>query len=343
MINPFAWNEARSLHIGLNRVDDAVYRGALGDLQSPAADARAMREIADGMGFSSRLLIDEMATGENVLDALEATIERLTEGDVLLITYAGHMTSINGGVGDDADGWDEAWCLYDGILLDDTFHDLLADVPQGVDVLIVTDSCFAAGITDADGAGGGAPGGTPQTGAATGSLSSELAASATLGQFASTWALAGSVKTLIARTPNVRLGDLAIGDLVRRRLIPGGTPLRIGPRRSIGARVVSIAAAAETSLAFEAENHGLFTASLLLAIESLEGLPVSYGALMDAVIPRLPIQQPSIGVFGATGAAILDEAAFGAGAVRSARTSSRDPTFGVLTASDTPSTVRVRP
>ena len=141
------FNEGRSIHVGLDRVDDAVYQGWLERLGSSELDARAMRELASAMGFATRLLLSEDATRENVLAALESTIERLVDGDVLLLTYSGHMTSL-AGFGDDRDGWDEAWCLHDGILLDDQFHDLLADVPAGADVLVITDSCFASGIVD---------------------------------------------------------------------------------------------------------------------------------------------------------------------------------------------------
>lgn len=322
-----SWNEARSVHVGLNSVDAAVYENWLPVLTSAEADARAMRGLADSMGFASRLLVGAEATRENVVDCLAATIERLVAGDVLSITYAGHMTSMSG-VGDDPDGWDEAWCLYDGILLDDEFHDLLADVPEGVDVLVVTDSCFAGGVVDEEsvdlppgaaallGQGGvpvsrppPLPAGSPAIGA--GGLHPKLVP------------MIGLEEGARARAPQPRLGDLEIQRLVLSGHIPRGKARPASKRPSIAARVVALAAATEGTLAFEGSEHGFFTAALVDAVRSFEGRPTSYQDLMATVAALVPIQRPSMGVFGAASAEVAAAPAFGA---RSARPGAREET-----------------
>jgi hypothetical protein len=312
----FTWNEARSIHLGVNRVDDAVYRGALPALSGAEEDARQMRRLADSMGFSSRLFVSEDATRENVADCLESTIERLVDGDVLLVTYSGHMTSI-AGIGDDADGWDEAWCLRDGVLLDDEFHDLLSAVPSGADVIVVTDSCFAAGMVDGPSGGAvAAPGDGTRSGSdarAARLATSVVTATSPFGprSFVASDRVISSVggPSATARAPEARTGDLLIGQLVRAGAIPMGAS-RAVRRRPIGARVVALAAAAEGSLAFEGERMGFFTAALVAAVESAGDEPLSYPGLMDGVLRHLPGQRPSIGVFGAATGADAQSPAF---------------------------------
>lgn len=295
-LRPPSWSEGRAIHIGLDRVDDDVYRGWLPVLRSAEADARSMRDLSDAMGFASRLIVGEAATYENVRDSLEATIERLTDGDVLVVTFAGHMTSL-AGAGDDADGWDEAWCLRDGILLDDEFHDLLAEVPEGADVLVVTDSCFAAGFVDGDEVATGL-GGARRSGATNPEQRKTLEV------------YAGP--KLMARAPSTRLGDLEIGRLVREGAIPRGESLPPSQRRAISARVVALAAASEGTLAYDGELHGLFTGALLHAVEDVGGRELSYRELLAAVAERLPFQEPALGVFGPARADVLEATAFGA-------------------------------
>jgi hypothetical protein len=283
------------------------------------------------MGCSSRLIVGEDATREVVVAALESTIERLVDGDFLLVSYAGHMTTL-AGIGDDPDGWDEAWCLDDGILLDDELHDLLAEVPAGCDVLVVTDSCFAGGAVDGEtvaalqalpgplsgdrlpedpptlrsvlrraGAipapprpAAGRPEGVPVVGLPPGADQPV--------PFIDLFpvpdrALPDDIH-LIPRAPKARLGDLAIGELVRRGAIPRGESIPASRRRPIVASVVAVAGAAEGSLAFEGTDHGLLTAALLEVDDWLGDRTVSYETWLEILAGLLPFQRPALGVFG---------------------------------------------
>lgn len=333
--NP-AWNEARSIHLGVNRVDQSLYQGCLPDLVASEEDARQMRRLADAMGFSSRLFLSEDATRAEVVDCLESTIDRLADGDVLLVTYSGHMTSIPG-VGDDRDGWDEAWCLRDGILLDDEFHDLLSDIPEGVDVIVVTDSCFSAGLVD-----GGSPepdvrtderhdrppargGGRPEeqpVHAVTPAGPRKLVASKRVIEKA-------GHQRVVARAPDTRNGNDLLARLVRNGVIPMGTPRPASRRRPISARVIALAAASEGTLAYEGTEMGYFTAAIVSAVEAAGDAPLTFQDLMEGVMEHLPGQRPSVAVFG--GATIEDtrSGAFAKLSARPAPPNTARTTFGV--------------
>ena len=332
-----SWNEGRAVHIGLNVVDPTVYDDLLPRLQSAESDAESMRDLANSAGFSSRVLLGEDATYENVRACLAATIERLIPGDVFLLTYSGHMTSIPG-IGDDPDGWDEAWCLHDGILLDDEFHALLAEIPAGVDVIVITDSCFASGITDEgftaasarlseSGFQRGTVGSAP--GAPSDRVAGALAAS-TFGVAPSTLALAGVGGEVSVRAPRTRFGGPEVARLVREARIPRGAPRRVGARPSIAARVISLAAAGEGELAFEGSLHGFFTAALLDVVAESRDEPASYAELMAAISTRIPMQRPTIGVFGAALPADAATAAFVPQSVAPAGTGTKAGLFGIM-------------
>jgi hypothetical protein len=272
------------VHIGLNRVDDTAYRGLLPPLAACEQDARSMRDLAASMGYSSRLLVGDDASCAVVRDCLESTIERLTEGDALFLSFAGHMTSLRG-VGDDPDGWDEAWCLRDGVLLDDLLHELLADVPAGADVLVVTDSCFADGITDTDGEPAGRAGARV------------------------------SPTGVRPRAPSVRNGDRRLSELVRQGAIPVLTAPDGRPRRPILARGVSLAAATEGELAFEGEEHGYFTAALLEALRAAPAVvpreaSLTWGDILETTGARLHLQTPVLRTFGSAGPNLIALPAF---------------------------------
>ncbi len=337
--NAVAWNEGRSIHVGINRVDEAAYAGRLPRLRSSEADARSMREVADRMGFASRLLLGEEATREKVFDCLAATIERLVADDVLMISYAGHMTRLSG-LGCRPGGWDEAWCLYDGTILDDEFHELLARVPAGVDVVVVTDSCFAAGMVygqdaepraiallsasgrdESSGTDRPAPGPSYAAGDARPGVGREAK---------SIFDIAGV--DLVARAPRPGTSASAIARLVRRDGVSGGKARAVSDRAEIVARVVSLASAAEGSLAFEGEKHGLFTAALLETLDRSDGADLTYRALMKSVTALLPCQTPAFGVFGAADASAEDAPAFGLATAEPAARDARQPTFGEIRA-----------
>jgi len=137
---------AISIHLGLNAVDPQAYGGWAGLLRGCENDARAMQELADARGFTSRLLLGADATHRNLLAAMERAAAELAAGDLLLLTYSGHGAPLPDHSGDEPDQKDEAWCLHDGFLLDDEIHHRLCAFAAGVRVLVVSDSCFSGSV-----------------------------------------------------------------------------------------------------------------------------------------------------------------------------------------------------
>ena len=70
-------------------------------------------------------------------------------GDIFWITYSGHGSQVPDQNGDESDGLDETWCLYDCQILDDTLFDLWSRFKEGVRIVIFSDSCHSGTIARA--------------------------------------------------------------------------------------------------------------------------------------------------------------------------------------------------
>lgn len=68
---------------------------------------------------------------------------------MLLLTYGGHGGTVRDVSGDESDGIDETWCLYDGHLLDDELNALWGCFAAGVRILVISDSCHSGTVTRA--------------------------------------------------------------------------------------------------------------------------------------------------------------------------------------------------
>lgn len=99
-----------------------------------------------GSGGSGRDRVPD-ATRPNLLAAMDRAAADLAADDLLLLTYSGHGASLPDRGGDELDQRDEAWCLHDGLLLDDEIHHRLCTFAAGVRVLVVSDSCFSGSVT----------------------------------------------------------------------------------------------------------------------------------------------------------------------------------------------------
>ena len=89
---------------------------------------------------------NENATRERVLTELDNLANKANPGDIVLITYAGHGAPLEDKDGDEADGSDEAWVMYDGFLLDDEINAKLRKFKEGVRVVLVSDSCHSGSM-----------------------------------------------------------------------------------------------------------------------------------------------------------------------------------------------------
>lgn len=135
-----------SLHIGLNAVDPDKYAGWSGPLNACEADAGDMRLIAEGRGFDARIMLTAQATRDAVTGAIADAASKLKAGDFFLMTISSHGGQVPDQNGDEPDGKDETWCLYDGQLIDDELSYALAAFAAGVRVVVVSDSCHSGSV-----------------------------------------------------------------------------------------------------------------------------------------------------------------------------------------------------
>lgn len=137
-----------SLHIGLNSVDPAHYDGWDGALNACEFDANDMRALAESRGFEPTVLLTTDATSAAVVAAIEGAAGALTSGDIFFITYSGHGGQVpDGPDGEEADGTDETWVLYDRELVDDELFGLWQRFAPGVRIAVLSDSCHSGTVT----------------------------------------------------------------------------------------------------------------------------------------------------------------------------------------------------
>ena len=158
--------QGMALTIGLNAVDPEHYAGWSGELAACEADATDMAGIAKSKLFSVETLCTQAATRENVSGKITRAAQILKPGDIFLLTYSGHGGQLPDLNGDEADGKDETWCLFDGELVDDEIFALFGKFQPGVRILVFSDSCHSGTVTRAAFyaamTGSGTAGGTPQ-------------------------------------------------------------------------------------------------------------------------------------------------------------------------------------
>ncbi|TMB06742.1 MAG: caspase family protein [Deltaproteobacteria bacterium] len=136
-----------SLHIGLNEVDPSHYAGWSGELVACEADAEDMQQIARTGRYESKLLKTSQASRDAVKSAIADAAAGLKSGDVFFLTCSSHGGQIPDLNGDEIDGLDETWVLYDGQLIDDELHELWRKFEKGVRVLVLSDSCHSGTVT----------------------------------------------------------------------------------------------------------------------------------------------------------------------------------------------------
>ncbi|MES2574275.1 MAG: caspase family protein [Bacteroidota bacterium] len=130
-----------SLHIGLNILDSNHYNGWDGRLWGSENDAIDMSKIGSQMGYSNSILLSSKATRNSVISYIKNAAKNLNSGDIFFISYSGHGTQLKDLNNDETDGKDEAWCLYDGMFIDDELYNLWTYFKTGVRIILISDSC----------------------------------------------------------------------------------------------------------------------------------------------------------------------------------------------------------
>jgi len=131
-----------SLSIGINK-----YPNPANNLSGCVNDAQDFYNLLKNVyGFNQcKTLFDSDATLQNVTDNILALLAQ--KPDVLVITNSSHGTRVVDTTGEEADGYDEAICLYDKFLVDKDFHKILTNADPKTHVIVISDSCHSAGVT----------------------------------------------------------------------------------------------------------------------------------------------------------------------------------------------------
>ena len=135
--------QRRALVVGMTAVDPASWGGWSGACPGSDVDASTMALLCREQGIPATTLANAQATREAVLSAARSLWAGLTAGDLLVIYYSGHGGQVRDTNGDEEDGQDETICLWDGPLTDDTLAALWSEMPAGLRVFFVTDSCHS--------------------------------------------------------------------------------------------------------------------------------------------------------------------------------------------------------
>ncbi len=138
-----------ALNIGLNSVDPKRYEGWSGPLTACEADANDVADLAQAQGFSASKLLTKKATRGAVLKGIASAAQKLKSGDIFLLSYSGHGGQAPDLNGDEVDGQDETWCLYDGQLIDDELYSSWSAFAAGARILVLSDSCHSGSVSKA--------------------------------------------------------------------------------------------------------------------------------------------------------------------------------------------------
>jgi hypothetical protein len=136
-----------SLHIGLNKLSKSYY-GKHSPLNCCRNDAEAMAHLAKELGYKPILLLDEDANYENVKSEIDATTYYMESDDIFLLTFSGHGTQVVDRNGDEIDGFDESWVLFDRLLIDDELNQMFSQFPPDSRIVVISDSCHSGSIAD---------------------------------------------------------------------------------------------------------------------------------------------------------------------------------------------------
>lgn len=139
----------KALCVGIN---DYPY-GDENDLKGCVNDAHDWSQLLKThFGFTDvKVLLDAQATKSNILAGLKGLLDGAKAGDVLVFTNASHGTYVADKDGDEPK-YDEAICPYDvdkNLIIDDELRVLFANLPKGVSLTVISDSCHSGSVTRA--------------------------------------------------------------------------------------------------------------------------------------------------------------------------------------------------
>ncbi len=126
------------------------YTGTANDLRGCINDAHDWADHLGERGYEVTRLLDDQATHDGILGALETLISAAGPGDSAVLTYSGHGTWIpDNGELDESDNRDEALAVHDGLIIDDEIRGMLRKLDPEATLTIISDSCHSGSVTRA--------------------------------------------------------------------------------------------------------------------------------------------------------------------------------------------------
>lgn len=137
----------KALCVGINDYpfgEENDLRGCINDANDWAGLLKTHFDFTD-----IKQLLDSDATKANLIKGLQDLLKGAKAGDVLVFTNASHGT-YNADADGDEPGYDEAICPHDtdsNLLLDDELRELFTNIPKGVMLTVISDSCHSGSVT----------------------------------------------------------------------------------------------------------------------------------------------------------------------------------------------------
>jgi hypothetical protein len=137
----------KALCVGVNDYpfgEDNDLRGCVNDANDWAG------LLKNHFGFTDvKQLLNSDATKAKIITGIKDLLNGAKAGDILVFTNASHGTYLADTDGDE-DKYDEAICPYDtdsNLLVDDDLRDLFKNIPKGVQLSVISDSCHSGSVT----------------------------------------------------------------------------------------------------------------------------------------------------------------------------------------------------
>ena len=140
----------RALLVGINKYPGQPLNGCVNDVQDMA------NFLVSRCGFAMdniRLLVDERATKEAIVERLNWLISGVKAGDRILFHYSGHGAQVpTRNPHGEVDGLDEVICPVDfdwsdaHLIRDKEFNDIFSALPQDVEFVWISDSCHSGDL-----------------------------------------------------------------------------------------------------------------------------------------------------------------------------------------------------
>ena len=132
--------------VALNKVNPFYYGGWGGELTQTHNDLNKAIYTLCKPNTKTIILKDELATIETFM--IELLNLNLRKGDLLDIYYSGHGTNVPDTNNDEEDLQDEAYCFYNGLLLDDSLNYFITTrLDNGITIRLWSDCCHSGSIS----------------------------------------------------------------------------------------------------------------------------------------------------------------------------------------------------